>query len=285
MPRILIAGCGYVGEAAADLFQQAGWSVEGWTASAESAIAFSAKPYPVCACDASDRAAVSAFGDTFDAVLQCTSSGGGDADVYRRVYLRAAENLVRAFPSATLLFTSSTSVYAQRGAEWVDETSAAAPERETGKILRATEELVLEHGGIVARLAGIYGPGRSGILRRFIAGEGLPPSGEERFLNYAHRDDIASALFLLINERAQLDGIKIFNVVDDAPMPARMCYEWLAAYLKQPLPTEAAATPARKRGDSNKRVSNAKLRGLGWRPRYPSFQLGMAESVIPMLGF
>ena len=30
MPRILIAGCGYVGEATADLFHSAGWDVEGW---------------------------------------------------------------------------------------------------------------------------------------------------------------------------------------------------------------------------------------------------------------
>ena len=34
MPRVLIAGCGYVGTATADLFQSAGWEVEGWTYSA-----------------------------------------------------------------------------------------------------------------------------------------------------------------------------------------------------------------------------------------------------------
>ena len=27
----------------------------------------------------------------------------------------------------------------------------------------------------------------------------------------------------------------------------------------------------RKRGDSNKRVSNKRLRALGWAPRYPTF--------------
>jgi hypothetical protein len=36
----------------------------------------------------------------------------------------------------------------------------------------------------------------------------------------------------------------------------------------------------RKRGDSNKRVSNAKLRALGWTPRYPSFAEGMEKSVL-----
>ena len=45
MPRILIAGCGYVGQATADLLHERGWNVEGWTASAESAGQLAAKPY------------------------------------------------------------------------------------------------------------------------------------------------------------------------------------------------------------------------------------------------
>lgn len=59
-----------------------------------------------------------------------------------------------------LLFTSSTSVYAQNTGEWVTEESLAKPDRETGRILRETEELVLAHRGCIARLAGIYGPAR-----------------------------------------------------------------------------------------------------------------------------
>jgi hypothetical protein len=37
----------------------------------------------------------------------------------------------------------------------------------------------------------------------------------------------------------------------------------------------------RKRGDSNKRVSNAKLRRLGWTARYPTFVQAMEKSVLP----
>ena len=43
MPRVLIAGCGYVGAATADLFQAAGWEVEGWTHSPESAAQLAAE--------------------------------------------------------------------------------------------------------------------------------------------------------------------------------------------------------------------------------------------------
>jgi nucleoside-diphosphate-sugar epimerase len=77
MPRILIAGCGYVGQATADLFHAAGWDVEGWTASEESAAALSAKPYPICPVDLSNRDQVAERPGTFDTVIHCASSRGG----------------------------------------------------------------------------------------------------------------------------------------------------------------------------------------------------------------
>ena len=141
---------------------------------AVSAGQLAAKPYAVRAVDMTDSAAVSEpFADEFDVVVQCASSGGGGAEEYRRIYLEGARNLLGAFPSARLLFTSSTSVYAQQHGDIVDETSPANPGHERGQILREAEELVLSHNGIVARLGGIYGPGRSFLLRRFLAGEAV----------------------------------------------------------------------------------------------------------------
>ena len=283
MPRILIAGCGYVGQAAADLFHERGWKVEGWTASAQSAGQLAGKPYAIRAVDVTNPSAVSAVRDEFDVVLQCASTGGGAAEEYRRIYLEGARNLLRAFPNARPLFTSSTSVYAQKDGEIVDETSPANPAHEKGQILREAEELVLSHRGMVARLAGIYGPGRSFLLRKFLAGEAVLDQERDRFINQAHRDDIVSALFLLAEQRATLGG-QIYNVVDDRPILARDAYEWLSAHLQQPLgPGEVAAE--RKRGDSNKRVSNKKLRALGWALRYPNLGVAMTESVLPSFGF
>jgi nucleoside-diphosphate-sugar epimerase len=283
--RVVIAGCGYLGQAVADLFHQAQWQVEGWTSSQASAGELATKPYRIVACDISHADAVNARAAEVDVVIQCVSSRGGDAEDYERIYLRGAENLLRGFPRATLLFTSSTSVYAQRYGEWVTEESAAEPDRRTARVLRETEELVLARGGIVARVAGIYGPRRSFLLQKFLAGESPIDPQHDRFVNQAHRDDIASALFLLANRSDQLrhGGVSanIFNVVDDAPMLLSDCYEWLAQHLKRPLPPPRAAIAPRKRGDSNKRVSNAKLRRFGWKPRYATFEAAMTESVIP----
>jgi nucleoside-diphosphate-sugar epimerase len=279
MPRILIAGCGYVGQAVADLFHAAGWTVEGWTHSAESAARLSANPYPVRGVDVSRRAQVAEHGGMFDAVIHCASSRGGDAETYRQVYLDGARNLLETFPGSKLLFTSSTSVYAQSDGSWVTQESETKPVRETSRILLETEKLVLDQRGIVARLAGIYGPRRSALLSKFLEGTAMIDPENDRFVNQVHRDDIATALFFLLGREAE--GAQICNVVDDQPILQSECYRWLAQRLNRPLPPIGKSKGLRKRGDSNKRVSNAKLRRLGWTARYPTFVEAMEKSILP----
>jgi nucleoside-diphosphate-sugar epimerase len=163
----------------------------------------------------------------------------------------------------------------------VTEESAANPARETGRVLRETEEFVLGRGGIVARLAGIYGPGRSALLRKFLEGSAVLDPAADRFVNQAHRDDIAAALLLLVQQRC---GGEIYNVADHHPISQRACYEWLAAHLKRPLPPVSGSLVERKRGASNKRVSSAKLQAIGWSPEYPTFGEAMVRSILPAAG-
>jgi nucleoside-diphosphate-sugar epimerase len=278
MPRILIAGCGYVGQATADLFHAAGWSVEGWTQSAESAATLAAKPYPVYGIDITDGARISSNAGVFDAIIHCASSGGGAADAYRQIYLNGARRLLDRFGGSRMLFTSSTSVYAQRDGSWVTEESETKSARDTGRILLETEEIVLGHGGIVARLAGIYGSGRSALLSKFLSGQAIIDPRNDRFVNQIHRDDIAAALFLLLNRPASTR--EIYNVVDDQPILQSECYRWLAGKLNRPVPPLGSASSPSKRGANNRRVSNAKLRGIGWEPRYPSFAEAMEKSIL-----
>jgi nucleoside-diphosphate-sugar epimerase len=97
-------------------------------------------------------------------------------------------------------------------------------------------------------------------------------------VNQAHRDDIAAALFLLVQQRR---AGEIYNVSDDRPISQRDCYAWLAAHLQRPLPPCVDSPTERKRGASNKRVSSAKLQAIGWSPQYPTFAEGMLRSVLP----
>jgi nucleoside-diphosphate-sugar epimerase len=281
MARVLIAGCGYLGQAVADLFVAGGCEVEAWTKSAESAQRLSTKPYPVHSVDVSQSDQVRAQKEDFDSVIHCASTRGGDLDFYFRVYLNGAQNLLERFGGSRILFTSSTSVYAQTNGEWITEESAAVPKHETGKILREAEDLILANRGIVVRLGGIYGPGRSALLKKFLSGEAILDREKDRFVNQIHRDDAAEAIRLLL-EREGSTG-EIFNLVDDQPILQSECYRWLAAKLNRPLPPIGRSKSKRKRGESNKCVSNAKLRAIDWVPRYPSFADGMEKSILPNL--
>jgi len=277
MPRVLIAGCGYLGQAVADLFVEEGWGIEGWTMSIESAQKLS-KPYSIHPVDISQEQQVRVRKDHFNAVIHCASTRGGDVDLYQRVYFDGARNLLERFGNSRILFTSSTSVYGQTNGEWVTEENAAEPKHETGKILRKAEDLVLANRGIVIRLGGIYGPGRSALLRKFLKRDAILDLENDRFVNQIHRDDAADAIRLILT-REESAG-EIYNVVDDLPILQSECYGWLAAKLNRPLPLTGRSASKRKRGDSDKRVSNAKLRAIGWTPRYPNFAEGMEKSVL-----
>jgi nucleoside-diphosphate-sugar epimerase len=271
LPRLLIAGCGFLGEAAADFFARAGWEVVALTGSAESAARLVAKPYPVLPADITYAGSLSALrtrAGAFDHVLHCASSGRGGPDAYRRIYVEGCARLAEAFPEARLIFTGSTSVYAQTDGEWVNETSRADPDRETGRLLLAAEHATRTAGGCVLRLAGLYGPGRSVLLRKFRDGTAVLEDGGGRWINQIHRDDAVRAVDAVL--RGAPDG-EIFNVVDDTPATQRTVYGWIADFLERPLPPEGPADLQRKRGWTSKRVSNARLRVLGWTPEFPSY--------------
>jgi shikimate kinase/nucleoside-diphosphate-sugar epimerase len=273
--KVIIAGCGFVGERAADLFHAAGHEVVGLTHSPESAARLAAcKSWRTESCDISNREAVAALAAkldaaSIDAVLHCASSGRGGAEMYQAVYVDGMRHLVDAFPGAFPLYTSSTSVYPQTDGEIVDETSFADPDRDTGRLLREAENIALNAKGAVARLAGIYGPGRSFVLKNLLEGKAAIEGnhGQGRILNQIHADDAASALVHLVTQR--LAGI--YNIVDDAQMTQRQCLERLCVVFGLKLPGEREPDPNRKRGWSHKRVSNTKLHATGWAPRYASY--------------
>jgi nucleoside-diphosphate-sugar epimerase len=283
LPSLLIAGCGFLGEAAAGFFCAEGWTVAGLTASAESATRLSGRPYTVTAADISSPGSLAAVRDrhgAFDIVLHCASSGRGGADAYRKVYVDGVKCLTENFPEARLIFTSSTSVYAQPSGEWVDEACATEPPRETGRLLLEAEAIVRAARGSVLRLAGIYGPGRSVLLRRFLENSAVLENGGRRWINQIHRDDAVRAIQSVARSGA---AGATYNVVDDQPATQREVYEWIAKFLGRPLPPEGPADPHRKRGWTSKRVRNVRLRELGWTPQFPSYCAAL-PSVAASLG-
>lgn len=266
--KLLLIGNGYLGKAVSRVFRDGGWEVVPVSLSGgEGSIA----------CDVGDRESVKSL-PTADFIVHCAASGRGGAEAYQRVYVDGCRNLTEAFPGVPLLFTSSTSVYSQTDGSAVTEDSPAIPERETGRLLLEAETITLAAGGIVARLAGIYGPERSVILKKFLTGEAVIEEDGRRFLNQIHRDDAARAIYHLATTRAT----GVFNVSDSTPLSQLACYQALSAMFSRPLPPTGPRDLNRKRGWTHKQVSNAKLRATGWKPEFPSF-LDAAKSVAESL--
>lgn len=275
--NVLIAGTGYVGSVLASALKARGDKVIGLTKSAGRLERLEGKQ-PSLDLRLADLSCLeslkSALGPKewaeLDWVIHCAASGrGGGAETYQQVYADGARNLLVCLSARTrMLFTSSTSVYAQTDGSWVDEDSATDPDRATGQILLDAERQVLAAAGVVARLAGIYGPGRSYLLQRYLTGEAVIEGDGERYLNQIHLDDIVSALLHLL----AIDAKGIYNVVDSQPQAQGDVYRWLASYFEGAVPASVPPNLDRKRGWTHKRISNRRLLESGWTPCYPSFQ-------------
>lgn len=296
MPELtLIAGCGYLGTVLARELLAADRPVLGLTRQENSAAALRSEGIPAAACDLTDAsslgAAVSGFftpGTVLRVVHSAASGRGGGVAQYRAIYLEGCRNLRAAFPGASrFFFTSSTSVYPHIGGEIVTEISNADPDRETGRILRETENETLAAGGFVGRLAGIYGPGRSVLLKNFLAGESVidvrtepPATPDGRWINQIHVRDAARAIIHLLDlpdadssaaANTKYNAPKLWNIADSTPLLQRPLFEELSEKFHRPLPPEALPDLARKRGWTHKQVSNNLLRETGWEPLYPAW--------------
>jgi nucleoside-diphosphate-sugar epimerase len=278
---VLIVGCGFVGLPLAQSFASSGWKTHAITASKPSAASLQRESFAVHAIDIAEAKEFENLPERiFDVVVHCASSGRGGAADYARVFFDGVQNLKAALEYRRLIFTSSTSVYAQTDGSWVDETGPAEPVRETGQILRKTEELVIGAGGAVARLAGLYGPGRCAPLEKLLQGKATIQEDGCRLMNMCHQLDAAGALRFL----AESEGNGLFNVVDNEPVSEMEWFQFVCQRLHKPLPPTGPRDLNRKRGWTNKRVSNQKLRSLGWNPIYPTFKEGMAQMLPEVSG-
>ena len=176
-----------------------------------------------------------------------------------------------------IVLLSSTSVYGQTAGEWVDETSATTPTDFRGRIVLRGEETLLASGlpAIALRLGGLYGPGRESLIDAVRDGRATLAPAPARFTNRIHRDDAVGAIVHLLDLAADAVA-RVYLGVDEEPADRNDVLRWLAARLGVVL--EEAAPGAQRRGDarsdSNKRCSSARLRGSGYRFRYPSYREG-----------
>lgn len=287
--RALIVGCGYVGlQLGAELVRQ-GHEVYGLrrTSGAEAELT-SAGLKPLLG-DITKPEQLSQLPASYDWAVNCVSASGGGAEEYRQVYLQGMKNLIAclsATPPRKFVYTSSTSVYGQNDGSLVEESSPTEPTADTAKILAETERVLLEAArqqnfpGVILRLAGIYGPRRGYWFKQFLKNEARLEGAGARLLNMIHQDDVVGAIIAAL--KTGRPG-EVYNAVDDEPVSQLNFFQWLSGPLGKELPPSVPEDPdaVRKRGVTNKKVSNRRLKmELGYQFKYPTFREGYSAEIL-----
>jgi nucleoside-diphosphate-sugar epimerase len=273
--HVLVAGCGWLGEAVARALVARGDRVTGIRRAPARAATLAEAGIEPLALDLAAPGAAARL-PRADAYVACQSASGDSEAAYRAAYLDATAPLLAAAAEARapLVYTGSTGVFGQRDGSDVDEATPPAPASVTAEVLVEAERRVVLAGGrgaraSVLRLSGLYGPGRAGIAGRVRSGLLALGPGDEAWMNFCHRDD-AVAFVLAALDRAAPGAI--LHGSDARPAPRREVVTWIAARLGiEPPRTERVAV-----GPSRRILSERTRAELGVVLRYPSFADGLA---------
>ena len=270
MYNILIVGAGYLGSRIARNFKEKKQRVYAVTRNREKAADFEKEGILPVVADLSDPQTLQKIPAAHFIVISVAPDESTEAG-YRKIYLEGIRNFFQSRANQPrpylIVLISSTSVWKDCGGEWVHETVPVDPDSEKGKILKASEAIVLESGypAVIFRLSGIYGPGRNG-LEAFRSGRWPSPSEPDGYRNMIHVEDAAQALPVLFKEAKE--G-QIYIGSDEEPvLRSRFC-EWLS---QKTGVTSAPGQVIKKVG--GKRLKNQKLKDLGFKFLYPTFREG-----------
>jgi nucleoside-diphosphate-sugar epimerase len=267
--NITILGCGYVGSALAEYWQEQGHLVTGTTTSPNRVALLSETVSTAVVMKGNDLRVRSLLEDRNTLVVSVAPTGFQAADEtnYADTYLATAQNLATALSDADnikqVIYLSSCSVYGDRQGAWVDETTQIDSLEHKSQLIYEAEQTILQAATdrqkvCVLRLGGIYGPGRE-LVSMFggLAGMTIPGKGD-RFINWIHRDDIVGAIeFARLNE---LNGI--YNLVDDSQLTIKAQVERVCAYYDlPPVHWDAAKFSIQRK---SLQVSNQKLKAAGY---------------------
>lgn len=284
--KTLIVGCGYLGRRVGRILAGRGEPVSGTARSlgrAEQLPAWGVEPVIA---DVLRPETLAALPDA-ERILYCVGFDRASGASMREVYVEGVRRFLERLPgrAGRLVYVSSTGVYGGSDGGWVVEDEPARPAHEAGRVCLEAEEALRQRGTasglatIILRSSGLYGPER--IPRRASLLRGEPIVGDpSKFLNVIHVDDAARGAVAAL-DRGE-DG-RTYHLSDDRPLPRHEFYTLAASLLGAPLPSfrpAVAGSPEALREDSNKRISNRRLRDeLGVVPTYPDITSGLPAAL------
>lgn len=280
--KMTILGAGYSGKAIAREALSAGYTVAGTTRSADKAAALAALDIETHLFDGwtVSEALAGALRQTTHLVQSIAPRPEGDPML--RIF---GSDLKTALPALQWVgYLSTVGVYGDQQGNWVDEDGQCNP-----KSARSLERVEAENAWMafgrvhdlpvaILRLAGIYGPGRNAFVN-LMNGTARRLVKPGQVFNRIRVEDIGRATQFLAERRVA----GIFNVSDDEPAPPQDIIVEAARLLgvtpppEQPFEGAELTEMARSFYGENKRISNAKLRTMGFRFNHPDYRQSLAD--------
>ena len=272
--NILIIGCGYVGSAVASCWQKQGHNLTVTTTTPEKISTLKNIANTAVILQGNDYNTLAQLVENQDLILLTLGAKGGK--FYEQVYLKTAENLVKALqfnPTVKqLIYTSSYGILGNQNGNWTDEKVMPNPANENQQILAKTEQILLNMSNsnikvFILRLAGIYGKNRE-ILKIFKSWAGtIRPGNGQEYSNWIHLKDIVRAIDFVAKK--QLPGI--YHLGNDTPMKRKdlldkMCQKYGLDAIKWDLNPQGIRP-------TNLRLSNQKIKEAGFTFLHPETEI------------
>jgi len=282
--QLLIVGHGYFGGHLSQILDRDTFEVFATTRRIENFERFESQQITPILFDVADASA-GEFSQTFDAVVYCVGFDRLASVDKRTVYVDGLRNFLSKLSCspAQLIYVSSTGVYGQSDGEWIDENSAAAPNREGGQICLDAESVLrefdIESQKLILRFAGIYGPDRIPNIRSLSNPTLTVPSNS--FLNLIHVSDAAKIVRSILCDDLKNLQSELFLISDGMPVERRDFYRHCVALLGIELPEFIEPTAeelAISRFGSSKRITNQRiLNETGYQFEFPSYHEGLSQ--------
>ncbi|PLA75050.1 NAD(P)-dependent oxidoreductase [Hydrogenovibrio sp. SC-1] len=276
MARVLIAGCGQLGNPLGQNLINQGHEVFGIRRNPDKVSS------PIQPIEADLFAPLPELPNNFDYVYYIVSAKTYNDLAYYKAYVLGLKHVIEALKNQTikrLFFVSSSSVFGQSDGEKVTEESLAEAKNFSSRRLLEGEEVALNapFPATIIRFGGIYGPGRTYLID--MVQQGKANCMEDVYSNRIHSDDCIGILEHLM----QLTNPDVLYIgVDNEPALTCDVYEWLAEQLSVASVHHREPTENSRMQRSNKRLSNAKITATGYQFKYPSYREGYSEMLENM---
>lgn len=206
-----------------------------------------------------------------DVVIMALSASERNSQGYHRAYVRPVQRLQASLagwkrPPERIVVVGSSRVYGVDDGRILTEDCPIEPADWAGERLAEMEAAVdgLSAPGTVARLSGLYGPGRDWLRRMARAADEKPPQ-RNHWTNRIHIDDAARALVHLATEAPYRER---YLVTDRKPAPWCDVLNYLRE--QEGLPVLTDVPPV----DGGKRLLSDRLAATGFEWRYPDYRSG-----------